>query len=130
MISPLPEEALLAATGFAVAHGQLALAPSLAAGFLGVLLGDLAIYAIGAAVGRGARSFGLCPSAAMRRRAERAMARFGALAIVVARVVPGFRGAVFFVAGGAGTSVRRVMILDVAAAVVHVPAVIALGMIC
>ena len=128
-VSPVPEEVALAAIGFAVAHGELALVPSLGAGIVGVLLGDLAIFATGAATRRGARLLGLRPSEAMQARAERVIARFGALAILIARLVPGLRGAVFFASGGAGWSARRVIGLDLAAAVVHVPVVIALGMI-
>jgi membrane protein DedA with SNARE-associated domain len=130
VVSPVPEEALLAAAGFAVAHGDLALAPALGAGIVGVVLGDLAIFATGAAVGRGVRASGLIrPSASMRGRAERALGRFGALAIVAARLVPGLRGAVFFVAGSARMGIRRVVLLDLAAAAVQVPVVTALGML-
>jgi membrane-associated protein len=127
VVSPIPEEAALASAGVALQHGVLSPLPTLVFAIAGVVAGDLAFFALG----RGARLFARVrpPSAKMRERALSLFERWGDGAIVVARFVPGLRSAVFFVAGVMGASTRRVLVIDLAAASVHVPLLLAVGVL-
>ena len=60
-------------------------------------------------------------------RAVSLLERWGDGAIVIARFVPGLRSAIFFVAGALGRSPRRVLLVDLLAAVVHVPLLLSVG---
>lgn len=126
-ISPIPEEAVLLGAGYAITRGELHAVPTVVVSILGVVGGDLAIVLFGAGAARGARFVGIRPSEAMQRRAERALDRFGLVAVILARLVPGLRGAIFFVAGLTDARRTYVVLVDVAAACVHVPALLAIG---
>lgn len=127
VVSPVPEEAAIIGAGLATANGWLSPVPAAVALVIGVVLGDVCIFALGGLSARGARSLGVRPSEAMLRRASDLVGRWGLAAVVAARFVPGLRGAVFFVAGATGASIRSVAAVDLAAAAVHVPLLLALG---
>ncbi len=123
VVSPIPEEAAIASAGALVHHDVLSLIPTALVAIAGVLLGDLAFYALG----RGARLIARAPSQRMRARALSLIERWGDGAIVVARFVPGLRSAIFFVSGALGLSAKRVLFVDALAAAVHVPLLLAAG---
>lgn len=127
VVSPVPEEAAILGAGVAAANGWLSPIPAAIALVVGVVLGDVCIFALGGLSARGARALGVRPSDAMLCRASDLVGRWGLAAVVAARFVPGLRGAVFFVAGAGGASVRSVAAVDFAAAAVHVPLLLALG---
>ena len=110
---PLPEELALVTAGWLIARGEPAW-PMCVAALAAVIAGDLIMYT----AGRGAR-LGLVRRAIGERRIERlegACARYGAKLLLVARFVPGLRGALLVAAGAGRVSLVRFVACDGSAA--------------
>lgn len=98
----LSEDLALVTAGLMVAHGRVDFASAAAAGYAGVLLGDLGLYALGRWFGR--RALGRAPWSWILREHDVEDARHwyrrrGSLAVFVGRFLPGARVATYFVAG-------------------------------
>jgi membrane protein DedA with SNARE-associated domain len=99
---PIPDETLLAFTGYLIFKGQLAAGPSLLAAFLGSSCGISASYAIGRLLGPSALSrLGslLRFSEAHVRHTEAWIKRWGGYAILFGYFVPGVRHVVAIIGG-------------------------------
>lgn len=127
---PLPEDAVLLGAGYAIERGALLWGPTLALGVVGVLAGDLLLYAMGYAWGRRLAQH---PRLARRfteerlARAQRFFDRYGDGAIVVARFVMGARAAIYFVSGSLRRPLGRFLLVDALACLVQVPLLVGLG---
>jgi membrane protein DedA with SNARE-associated domain len=134
VLSPVPEEATIVAAGVAVAQSGMSLGLAIVFGVIGVVLGDLVLVGFGHAsriactgVARRASAVRWQPAPAASDRARRLMERSGVLAVVIARFVPGLRGAVFFSSGVVGARLSMVAAVDFAAALIHVPMLLVIG---
>ncbi|MFJ9657327.1 DedA family protein [Streptomyces griseoflavus] len=100
---PLPSEIILPLTGFAAGQGVLSLASALFWTTLGSVVGALALYWIGALVGR-ERMYALWARLPLvktsdLRRTEEWFARHGTKAVLLGRMVPIFRSLISVPAG-------------------------------
>jgi membrane protein DedA with SNARE-associated domain len=127
---PVPEETVLLVAGFLVWSGQLRLDLVLAVGFVSAVIGDNLGYWLGRRFGR----------AALERHAhwilghperlgamQRFVGRRGAMAIFVARFLPGLRFMAGPLAGALGLGVWPFLAANVLGAVVYVPIMVGGG---
>jgi membrane protein DedA with SNARE-associated domain len=125
--SPIPEEATLVAAGAAIASGSMRPDLVVVVGVTAVVAGDLVILAFGRGIARASVGARGLPPAALQKWARWLLGRWGTAAIVAGRFVPGLRGAVFFVSGAGGSRPLAVAAVDIVAALVHVPLLLAVG---
>jgi membrane protein DedA with SNARE-associated domain len=127
--SPVPEDLLLAATGYLIYTGVFAWTLAAPIAFSGVVGSDVVLYTIGRHVGdrtrRRLEARVLSPRRV--RLATRWFARFGPSAVFVARLVPGTRTLVFVTAGLSGLPRGQFVAYDMLGAAVWVPLVLLLG---
>ncbi len=127
---PIPEELTLLAAGFFLHLEMIHLYPTLATVFVGVLIGDMAMYSIGRKWGRGILTHRHMRKLFSDRRLERAKQFFcdhGSKTIFIARFLSGFRVAAFLAAGTMGMMPAKFLILDTLAALIMVPLFLLLG---
>lgn len=127
---PVPEETILTLAGYLVWRGDLELWRVLVVGIVSASMGDNAGYWLGrrlgtAAVDRYGTRVGI--SEARLSTSRDVLAKYGALAIFVARFLPGFRFAAGPVAGTIGMPMRVFFIANVLGACVYVPVVVGVG---
>ena len=125
---PVPEETVLAIGGYLVRVGRLRWLPLFAVGFVSALLGDNIGYWLGRRYGRAWLEW-LARRLAPGRLAyaERFMARYGALAVFVARFITGLRMLAGPLAGASALPFPRFFIANVCGAALFVPYAIGLG---
>jgi membrane protein DedA with SNARE-associated domain len=103
----------------------------IAAGLLGVLLGDSIVFTIGRhgieSRNLVARHLRKVMHSKRREKVERHFARHGNLTVFVGRFMPGFRSIVFAFAGLSKMSYYRFLLIDGLAAALSVPTFILLG---
>ncbi len=106
LIPPIPSEVIMPLAGFAAARGQLTLGGVIGAGIAGSLVGNAFWYEVARAFGaerirlladRYGRYVGLTRETLLR--AEDALRRNGALAVCLARMMPGLRTGISVPAG-------------------------------
>lgn len=127
---PIPEELTLLAGGFFVHLGMIRFYPTLATVFVGVLIGDMAIYSIGRKWGRGIithRQMRKIFSDSRLDRAKQFFCDHGSKTIFIARFLSGFRVAAFLAAGTMGVEPGKFLVLDTLAALIMVPLLLLLG---
>ncbi|MDP3038708.1 MAG: DedA family protein, partial [Deltaproteobacteria bacterium] len=116
---PIPEELTLLAGGFFVHLGITRFYPTLVTVFVGVLIGDMAMYSIGRKWGQGIITHRQMRKFFSESRLERAKQFFcdhGSKTIFIARFLSGFRVAAFLAAGTMGMKPGKFLILDTLAA--------------
>ncbi|RZT19673.1 membrane protein DedA with SNARE-associated domain [Kribbella sp. VKM Ac-2569] len=103
LFPPLPSEVILPLAGFAAARGDLGLVAAILFTTLGSVVGALALYGVGAALGRDrTRALaGKLPLVKLRDvdKAEDWFARHGAKAVLIGRLVPVVRSLISVPAG-------------------------------
>lgn len=127
---PIPEELTLLAGGFFVHLGITRFYPTLVTVFVGVLIGDMAMYSIGRKWGQGIITHRQMRKFFSESRLERAKQFFcdhGSKTIFIARFLSGFRVAAFLAAGTMGMKPGKFLILDTLAALIMVPLLLLLG---
>ena len=127
---PVPEETILTLAGYLVWRGDVRLWPVLIVGIVSAAAGDNFAYWLGRRFGSAAvRRYGarLWISPARMEASHRFMLKHGALAVFVARFLPGLRFAAGPVAGITGVSAPVFFIANVLGASCYVPAVVGLG---
>jgi membrane protein DedA with SNARE-associated domain len=127
---PIPEELTLLAGGFFVHLGITRFYPTLVTVFVGVLIGDMAMYSIGRKWGQGIITHRQMRKIFSESRLERAKQFFcdhGSKTIFIARFLSGFRVAAFLAAGTMGMKPGKFLILDTLAALIMVPLLLLLG---
>jgi membrane protein DedA with SNARE-associated domain len=127
---PISEDLVLLIGGALAAQGVTAYWPTLAAGYFGVILGDLLIHHWGGRLGPRAYEHKLVRRVMSEEREEQLrghFARHGFWTIVVGRHTPGLRAPIFFLSGASGVGFWKFLIADVLSAAVTVPLVVTLG---
>lgn len=121
---PVPEEVAIIAAGVMASHRQMD--PTLAWGscMLGVLLGDLIVYAIGRHFGRAVvrehRLWARIVNAEREAQIERMIERHGLKVFFLARFLVGLRSPVYLTAGILRMPVRRFVLIDLFCATIVV----------
>jgi membrane protein DedA with SNARE-associated domain len=125
---PAPEETVLVVAGYLVWLGRLRWAPLLAIGLISAVIGDNLGYWLGRRYGRVVLGR-LEPHVGPRRlaRAERFVARYGALAVFVARFIAGLRVLAGPLAGTMGLPFGRFLVANLCGAVLFVPYAVGIG---
>ena len=127
---PVPEETILTLAGYLVRRGDLSPWPVLIVGIASASIGDNVAYWLGRSLGSaalrryGARSW---TSTARLEATQRFVVKHGALAVFVARFVPGLRFAAGPVAGLTGMPAPVFFIANVLGASCYVPAMVGVG---
>jgi membrane protein DedA with SNARE-associated domain len=127
---PVPEETILTLAGYLVWRGDLSLWLVLIVGIASASIGDNFAYWLGRSLGSGAlRRYGTrwSMSPARLEATQRFVVKHGALAVFVARFVPGLRFAAGPVAGITGIPARVFFIANVLGACCYVPVVVGAG---
>jgi len=127
---PVSEDLTLLLAGALAGSGVTRLLPTVAGGYLGVLLGDLLIYHWGRKLGPGAYNHPRVRKHLSPERLEKLRAHFGRhgfLTVVVGRHTPLLRAPIFFLAGASGVPLWKFLLADGLSAAVTVPLVTSLG---
>lgn len=127
---PVPEETILTLAGYLVWRGELRFWLVLIVGIVSASAGDNLGYWLGRRLGSPAvRRYGtrVWLSAARLEATERFVLKYGALAVVVARFLPGFRFAAGPVAGITGLPGPVFFMANVLGACLYVPVVVGVG---
>jgi membrane protein DedA with SNARE-associated domain len=127
---PIPEETILLLAGYLVWEGQLRLLLVLLVGVLGAVTGDNLGYWIGRKFGRPAlERYGHWVLVTPDRldAVQRAVTRYGALTVFVARFLPGLRFLAGPVSGMTGLRPLAFIAANVCGAAVYVPTAVGLG---
>src|SRR5207253_11403022 len=127
---PISEDLVLLVGGALASQGVTSYWPTLAAGYFGVILGDILIYHWGARLGPRAYEHKLVRRVLSEEREKQLrshFARHGFWTVVVGRHTPGLRAPIFFLSGASGVAFWKFLIADMLSAAVTVPAVVTLG---
>lgn len=127
---PVPEETILALSGYLVWRGDLRLPSVLAVGIISAAIGDNVGYWLGREFGRGAierygHRVGVTP--ARLESVWRFVTRYGALGIFVARFIPGLRFLAGPLAGAARLRPFRFIVANLLGAALYVPYAVGIG---
>ena len=125
---PVPEETVLIVAGYLVWVGRLRWTPLLAVGIISAVIGDNIGYWIGRRYGRAGLKH-VAPRLGIDRlaRAERFVARYGALAVFLARFIAGLRMLAGPLAGAMGLRFGRFFAANLCGAVLFIPYAVAIG---
>jgi membrane protein DedA with SNARE-associated domain len=127
---PVSEDLTLLLGGALAARGVTAYWPTLAAGYFGVLLGDILIHHWGSRMGPAAYQHKRVQKVLSPERQERLRAHFarhGFLTIVVGRHTPVLRAPIFFLSGASSVPAWKFVLADALSAAITVPIVVTLG---
>jgi membrane protein DedA with SNARE-associated domain len=127
---PISEDLTLLIGGGLAAKGVTQYWPTLAAGYCGVILGDVLIHHWGARMGPAAFSQKWVQKLLSPERHEKLrvhFARHAFLTILVGRHTPVLRAPVFFLAGASKVPLWEFVIADAIGAAITVPIVVTLG---
>lgn len=116
--------------GLLVSQGRLAFIPATLACFLGILIGDLALFLAGRALGRPAIARAPLKWVIDEARLERASAWFqrrGAAVIFLSRFTPGLRLPTYFTAGAVRTRLRTFAFYFALAGILWTPILVGLA---
>lgn len=127
---PLPEDITLLAAGLLASAGHMSLAGALAAGFFGVLAGDMFLFFMGRRYGSkifGLPGFRRIFTPARITAAETRVRRNGHFICFIARFLPGLRSPIFALAGAMGVKFSVFIMQDGFAALISIPVWVYLG---
>ena len=124
---PLPEDIVLAFTGYAVHMGVMPLWLAIVIGMAGVLIGDSTLWWLGHRFGQNVMRMRLVsrflPPGRLAK-VQRLYEKYGSRILFAARFTPVLRAGFFLFAGWAGVRYRRFVATDGSAALISVPAII------
>lgn len=124
---PIPEDLTLIAGGIISYYGISNVWIMIGVSFLGIMLGDLLMFWLGAKYGRKITQFWFFRKFLPEERLEQVKVKFhrwGNKLIFGARFMPGFRAPVFFTAGMLHLPIRVFLFYDGLAALMSVPAIV------
>nr|WP_269449070.1 DedA family protein [Ferroacidibacillus organovorans] len=113
---PIPSELIMTFAGYAAFRGEMGLAPAIIAGVLGNLIGSLLAYWIGLRGGRAfLRSYGRYVLFSERHfeSSERFFAKYGAITVLISRLLPAVRTFISLPAGIAKMRLSTFMIFTI-----------------
>ena len=125
---PVPEDIPIITSGYLVHLGTMSFWPALTVNLLGIMLGDLMIYGFGYWMGPKALEYRLLRSVITHERMEKVQSffdRHGKKAIFFGRFVAGLRAPLFLAAGITRLPIRIFFGMDLAAALLSVPLLLA-----
>lgn len=124
---PMPEDIILFAAGLMAYYGAADVWVMIAVSFAGVMLGDSAVFTIGALYGRKIRKIGFVRRMLPPKRMKMVRHKLhqqGNKVIFAARFMPGLRTPVFFSAGTLHLPFRVFFFFDGLAALISVPTIV------
>jgi membrane protein DedA with SNARE-associated domain len=124
---PLPEDIVLAFTGYVVHRGVLPIWVAIAIGLGGVLIGDSTLWWLGRRYGKEVlrrRFLQKILNPSRLDKIQHLYEKYGARMLFFARFTPVLRAGVFLFAGWAGVPYSKFLLTDGSAAVISVPAII------
>src|SRR5262245_3703551 len=124
---PVPEETVLAVSGYMIWQGRLELVPVILVAVASAVVGDNAAYWIGRRYGRQVLARLVRVGPERLERMQSFVMRYGMLAVFVARFVAGLRFMAGPLAGSAGLSPLRFFAANLLGAAVYVPVAIGAG---
>ena len=127
---PVPEETILALSGYLVWRGKLRLALVLAVGILSAAVGDNLGYWIGRKYGRGPiERYGRRVLVAPEQLDSvwRFVTRYGSFGVIAARFIPGLRSLAGPLAGAAGLPPLPFLVANLLGAALYVPFAVGIG---
>ena len=130
---PIPEDISLTLGGFLAHQGRATLWGMMMTGYLGIIIGDSIIYAIGRQLGSnvGTRPkkgfFGRLITPEKRAKVEKIFEKYGDKVVMVARFMPGIRAVTYFIAGSVRLKYGRFLFYDSVAALASAPIFVFLG---
>ena len=130
LLLPVPEDVPVLVAGIAAAAGELGAPEAVGAALAGVLVRDVALYAVGRASGEALLRRPWVVRVIGEHRLDAARALFstnGPRATFVGRFFIGFRAPVFVTAGALGVPARAFLLWDGLGLVVMVPTMFAVG---
>ena len=125
---PVPEDIPIITSGYLVHLGTMSFWPALTVNLLGIMLGDLMIYAFGYWMGPRALEHRVLRHVMTSERMEKVhlfFDRHGRKAIFFGRFVAGLRAPLFLAAGITRLPIRIFFSMDLAAALLSVPLLLA-----
>jgi len=130
---PMPEDISLTLGGFLAHQGRATLWGMMVTGYLGIIVGDSIIYAVGRKLGsnvgtRPKKGFwGRLITPEKRAKVERIFEKYGDKVVMVARFMPGIRAVTYFIAGSVRLKYGRFLLYDSIAALASAPIFVFLG---
>jgi membrane protein DedA with SNARE-associated domain len=127
---PISEDLTLLLGGALASRGVTQYWPTLAAGYFGVLLGDVLIHHWGHRMGPAAyqhKKVQRVLSPERQKKLREHFARHGFLTIVVGRHTPVLRAPIFFLSGASNVPFWKFLLADAVSAAITVPIVVTLG---
>jgi membrane protein DedA with SNARE-associated domain len=127
---PIPEELTQLSAGVLASQGILALRPTVATVWVGILAGDTLLFLIARRHGPSVlrtRLVARVLTEERRRALEGHFARHAFLTVAIARHMGGVRVAAFALAGVSGVALRTFLLADGLSALVSVPVVVGAG---
>jgi len=128
----ISEDLACVGAGLLAARGQMSFLAATSGAFVGILAGDLALFAAGRLLGRAAvrrRPLRWMFSETTLARASRWFQQRGMAAIFISRFMPGMRLPTYFAAGVVGTSLPRFALWFALAGVLWTPALVGASMV-
>ncbi len=129
---PVPEDVSLILGGSLVFQGKAGLFLMMVTGYVGIILGDSLMFALGRRLGSqvGVKPGGLLGriiSPAKRARVEELFKKHGEKVVMIARFLPGVRAPTYFTAGSVGMRYTHFLFFDSVAALASAPIFVFLG---
>jgi membrane protein DedA with SNARE-associated domain len=130
---PLPEDIPLVMGGVLAHRGQANLVVMIVVGYLGIIIGDSIMYALGRRFGSKVAAsprkglFGRIVTPASRARVEGMFKKHGEKIVMIARFLPGIRTVTYFTAGSVHMKYSHFLIYDSIAALASAPLFVILG---
>lgn len=127
---PLPEDISLLTAGYLCAQGMVKLGVVLPLAWFCIVLADVLSFAGGRLFGQHLPRVPVLKWVVRHshlKEAERFYERHGLKALLVARLLPGLRSPLFFIAATAGVSFRKFLLIDACVAPLNVMLLVGLG---
>ena len=132
---PLPEDIPLVMGGVLVHRGQANLWVMMLVGYLGIIIGDSIMFALGGRFGRKVGSkvstapgfFARIVTPEKRAQVEGMFKKHGEKIVMIARFLPGVRTVTYFTAGSVGMRYSHFLLYDSIAALASAPIFVLLG---
>lgn len=129
---PFPEDISLIFGGFLVYEGKARLLPMMLTGYIGILIGDSIVYALGRRFGKHVATtpgglIGRIITPAKQAKVQQLFANHGEKIVLLARFLPGVRAVTYFTAGSVRMKYSHFVFFDSVAALASAPVFVFIG---